>query len=481
MPADWGLYGSLRYKNDFAQKRADDETSIRNAQHLRAIEQKQADDEMKARAEIAKTFEEFKKLPFLEPDVNKLKDRINTEMQTIVDGVKKYGGNAKKYLAGGGYQDIQKFKSNVYNSEEMIGAEKRKANLFSLQKAKERGDYIYGNPEQEFNAFHEGTADDFKFEGSEKKIDVADVTLKAAKSLPQDFDLLKPTGRDQFGNATYEKRGEVIKKTSYDVASTMWDASRQIQDAFPDKSSYQRYLHEQTEKTLQPFIKSDPVATGERKKEPLVYDRWDTLDRIFNGDETAAAFLTTMTDPKTKKTVDKVTFDTSGLNTIIELRDKNGNVIAEYNAGEGEKAKVALNTLINENVAQEKRVYNEDLQKIGRRTVYPAGKATPQAQEKAQNIATTLQKTFDGGSTAESNKAISELKKSNTNIKDVKLTKGSLGSNSVASVIFKDGTTKEIDLTKEESYQELFDLANPESKEPTKSNKADELRNKYNY
>lgn len=174
---DWGLLTALQGKDNWQQKRADRETDMRYALGNQKLAEQQLQDQLKAGQDITNIYNEAQKLKVLDPDIVKIREKDIELRNPIYEGIKKFGGNVNQYLKSGGYQELQKYKNDLFNSKELTDGLRRMADYSQMQKDYESGKILRPitedkngstmryDPMERADEFLNGKADDFSYKG----------------------------------------------------------------------------------------------------------------------------------------------------------------------------------------------------------------------------------------------------------------------------------------------------------------------------
>lgn len=219
---DWGLLTALQGKDNWQQKRTDRETDMRYAIGNQKLAEQQLQDQLKAGQDITNIYNEAQKLKVLDPDIIKIREKDQELRKDIYEGIKKFGGNVSQYLKSGGYENLQKYKNDLFNSKELTSGLRRMKDYGAIQKDYEAGKILRPitedvngstmryDPMKRADDFLTGKATDFSYRGG---YDPVSMDLRESFStLYGSGSKIKPqtaTRQDVFNAAKWE-----IKKTN---------------------------------------------------------------------------------------------------------------------------------------------------------------------------------------------------------------------------------------------------------------------------
>jgi hypothetical protein len=140
--ADWGLYSALRYDDSFERRARAQESNMQALQQRSAIADKKAQEQMQIEQGLVEYFNKIQELDVTPEDAERIKEREAQERKNIVEGVKKYNGDLKKFMMSGGITALSNYKNNVMMSQEVQEGLQNKVMLTNYVEAKKRGDWL---------------------------------------------------------------------------------------------------------------------------------------------------------------------------------------------------------------------------------------------------------------------------------------------------------------------------------------------------
>ena len=213
--ADWGLYTALRGQNNWAQKRADAQFSLQMTEALRAKRAKENKERMAMAAKFLEDQNAVQNLDVLKEDQNRIQGLEKTARQNVVAGIAKYDGDINKYMNSGGLMAVNDYQQKILQSDEYKNAIQNKTNMMLWMKDRASGDkwmkgvevekefddgkggkekrMVNTTMEEQLKLFQDGKINNFKYNGSEKKINVNPALFK--KSIK---DATKPYSKDNI-------------------------------------------------------------------------------------------------------------------------------------------------------------------------------------------------------------------------------------------------------------------------------------------
>lgn len=216
---DWGLLTALQGQDNWQQKRQDRAADMRYAQANQQLAAQQLQDEITAGKDVLDPYLQAQKVRVLDPDIIKIREKNDALINPIKEGIKKFNGDVNLYLKSGGYNDLMKYNSDLFNSPEMKGAVRRMTDYGEMQKDMKEGkilrpitEDINGSkqrydPKQKMDDFLGGKASDFQYDGGYKPFEhdyrksFAEVYGSGDKYKPQ-----TATRQDVYNMALYEAK-----------------------------------------------------------------------------------------------------------------------------------------------------------------------------------------------------------------------------------------------------------------------------------
>lgn len=191
--ADFGLYTALRGQDAWAQKRSDEQNEVNLAERMRQNSEQKLEANSAAQQYMQQYFDQIGQLDVLEQDQKRINEVEKQARQNIVQGVTRFNGDIRRYMASGGLMDLGEYKRSIMGSEVTKNAMRNKANYAQLLKAKAEGKYLlpvqmqvtgkdekgnpvqrteYVSPDQQLRLFDEGKITSLDFAGAEDKVNV---------------------------------------------------------------------------------------------------------------------------------------------------------------------------------------------------------------------------------------------------------------------------------------------------------------------
>lgn len=140
--ADWGLYSALRYDDSFERRARAQESNMQALQQRSAMADKRAQEQMQIEQGLVEYFNKIQELDVTPEDAERIKEREAEERKNIVEGIKKYNGDLKKFMMSGGITALSNYKNNVMMSQEVQEGLQNKVMLTNYVEAKKRGDWL---------------------------------------------------------------------------------------------------------------------------------------------------------------------------------------------------------------------------------------------------------------------------------------------------------------------------------------------------
>jgi hypothetical protein len=126
---DFGLYMALRGQDDWQTKRADARFNMAIAEKREQRAQQALNESIQMDAGIVQAMDAMKNLDVLPQDRERVKAVELEARKKIKQGIAKYNGDLKKFLASGGNTIMADYKNSVLQSEEVANAMQNKMNL----------------------------------------------------------------------------------------------------------------------------------------------------------------------------------------------------------------------------------------------------------------------------------------------------------------------------------------------------------------
>lgn len=179
MALDYGLYGALRSKDDFAQKRQDRLAESQFLQQRSNMVQQQVAEQGQAQAGVMEYFDELSKQQVLPEDVERVKATEQELRKKVIEGLRGVNGDAKKFLLTGGVGMLKEYKNNLLMSETLTQAIKNKTSygMYAADASKGRiarplvqqnedGSYTETSFGEQLNRFRKGEITNLDYAGS---------------------------------------------------------------------------------------------------------------------------------------------------------------------------------------------------------------------------------------------------------------------------------------------------------------------------
>jgi len=139
---DFSLYAGLRGTDNWKQRRADEQYNAR-VQEIRTQKQQQKTaKQMQYQEYYHKYMGMLDELKVLGADQERIKQAELEARRSVVDGVAKHGGDATRFMQGGGITILEGYKNNLMNDKRVQRAISNKSNYAEILKAKSEGKFI---------------------------------------------------------------------------------------------------------------------------------------------------------------------------------------------------------------------------------------------------------------------------------------------------------------------------------------------------
>jgi len=191
MSLDWGLYTAMRGQDNWQQRRADKAMNLQLLEKQTQIEQQKTAAEAQAEQSLNQYFNELQNMEFLAEDQERVNAMERNARRNVIKGIASVNGDLTRYMTSGGLTDLNTYRNNVLQSEEVKKAIKNKGSMAAFLEAKSKGMFVHNvvvpvqekdengkmvmkmKPmtfEENLKRFKAGQVDSLGWQGAEKKI-----------------------------------------------------------------------------------------------------------------------------------------------------------------------------------------------------------------------------------------------------------------------------------------------------------------------
>lgn len=209
---DWGLYNSLRVSPDFQQKRQDRAMEMQMLLHRRQQVEADISKQFQGQMQMQKYFQTLAEQDILAEDVERMRGVEQELRKPIIDGIRKFGGDVRKYLLSGGHAQLTEYRNSLLTSEQMRTALQNKVNYTNWASDTMEGRFILPvmaegqemSFEQAYNSFKNGEIDYLPYAGSEERVDI-----------PYEFFAKTPHPEAKPGEARDVSVGDIVNAVTF--------------------------------------------------------------------------------------------------------------------------------------------------------------------------------------------------------------------------------------------------------------------------
>lgn len=178
---DWGFYSALRASPDFEQKRRDKGMEMQLLLKQQQETEQQISQQFQGQAAVQEIFNTLTEIDILEQDRERMSVMEKDLRKPVIEGIRKFGGDAKKWLLAGGHQQLTEYRNALLTSDELKMALRSKTNYTQWITDLYKGDRYVKNAvvdgesmpmEEAYRRYSEGEIEELPYFGSEEKADI---------------------------------------------------------------------------------------------------------------------------------------------------------------------------------------------------------------------------------------------------------------------------------------------------------------------
>lgn len=144
--ADWSLYKGIRGVDNWQQRRADEKYSLQVAEKRREREMYKTQEQMASQEYMNKYLDAINQMEVLGADKQRIKAAELEARGKIISGMKKFGGDASRFMKSGGTTLLHSYKNQILSDQRVQQAMTNKSNYAAIMKAKSEGKYLNKTP-----------------------------------------------------------------------------------------------------------------------------------------------------------------------------------------------------------------------------------------------------------------------------------------------------------------------------------------------
>lgn len=143
---NFAFYSALRGKDDWRQKRADAQYSLKVRDEIANRQAEKTAKQMQYQEYYHKYMDKLQELKVLGADQERIRQAELEARRGVVEGVSKHGGDVTRFMQGGGITILENYENTLMNDARVKKAISNKENWAQILKAKSEGKFVHRAP-----------------------------------------------------------------------------------------------------------------------------------------------------------------------------------------------------------------------------------------------------------------------------------------------------------------------------------------------